>query len=379
MRPSLTPVGRNAVGAAFVLAVLGWALGYQALTIAAAAIAGLLVISSLLSVSIQALDVERVVEPSRVARGTRAVGLVSVRNTSRRRSQPCVAVEAVGKDTVDITIPALRPGQSIAVPYDVATQRRGVLEIGPLALGRSDPLGLWRTRRYVGDVVSLVVHPAVYPIDLHSAGANRHVDGPTSHRATNGTLTFHSLREYTSGDDIRRVHWRSSARTGTLMVREHVDTAMPSAVVIVDVRRSCYRNDSFEDAVDVAASVVSAAECRGYPIRLVTSAGDVLMVRSGQRAQHLLDALAALQPSDNASLQRAAQQALRTREHDTVVVIAGELSHVDLGEVSAITKRFAQPTLVTISDATESVRWTAGTHIVAATSGDVARRWNNAR
>ena len=78
----------------------------------------------------------------------------------------------------------------------------------------------------MGGTVTLLVQPHVIALDPRPAGRARHLEGPVSDTgAARHAQTFHSLREYVPGDDIRRIHWRSTARTGTLMVRDHVDTS----------------------------------------------------------------------------------------------------------------------------------------------------------
>jgi uncharacterized protein (DUF58 family) len=377
-RPSLTGRGAAVAGGAFCFGVLGVALGYVALTVIAATTAAVLVGARLVASSAPQLEVARTIEPLRVERGQPARGLVAVRNGRDRRTRACSAIDSVGGRRVEVAIPALRRGQSIAVPYPVPTERRGELVVGPLLIARGDPLGLWHAQRPVGSTVTLLVHPRVHPVDLQPAGRARHLDGPTSDTAPSGTLTFHSLREYAPGDDIRRVHWRSTARTGTLMVREHVDTSLPSAVVVLDVRADRYEGDAFEEAVDVAASFVAASERRGFPVRLVTSTGAVHAVRAGQRAQALRDVLTAIQPADHGDLRRATVAVLRSRDHDAVTVIGGVLERADLAEVTTIARRFATASLVTISDGAvgEVGHWTGGIHVDAPTALGALKRWH---
>ena len=208
--------------------------------------------------------------------------------------------------------------------------------------------------------------------------ATGHGFGPAlSDTAPRGTLTFHSLREYTPGDDIRRVHWRSSARTGTLMVREHVDTSLPSTVVVLDTRANRYRDESFEDAVDVAASVVASSQARGFPVRLVTSTGVAFVARAGQRGQDLRDFLTTVETAGDGSLRRAAVEVLRGREHDVIAVVSGDVDGADLSEVTSMTRRFASGALVTVGAATSGTRprWTAGLHLDGATAAEALARW----
>jgi uncharacterized protein (DUF58 family) len=381
--PTLRPPGVVIVCGAIGFLALGMALGYRSLV--GIGLSGLTVaiMAALTTQSAPRLDVSRAIEPLRVERGRPAVGLVSVRNIGTKRSRPSLAIERVTNGTarsdepatteVLVQVPDLRVGRSVAVTYELPTQRRGALQVGPLAIAQRDPFGMWEARRPIGDTVTLLVQPRIHSLGAGRGGRTRHLDGPTSDKAPRGTSTFHSLREYTPGDDIRRVHWRTSARTGTLMVREHVDTGLPSRVVVLDTRPAVYVGDQFEEAVDVAASVVSAAQDRGFPVRLMTSAGAVYAVRAGQRGQELRDFLTTVTTEDVGSLRRATHEVMAGSERDQITIVSGNLSAGDLADVTAMTQRFAASTLVTVAAA---VRWTAGHHLDGPTATSIFDQWN---
>ena len=383
-RPTATGV---VVGCgAVALAALGWSLGYAALTVAGVTAGAAWVAAALSTLSVPRLDVSRIIEPLRVERGRPALGLLSVKNVGSRRSTGCTADEVVSNDTardlqastttVHVDIPSLAAGRSVAVTYELPTTRRGALQVGPLSLTRSDPFGLWEARRPLGDTVVLLVQPRVYAIDPRRGGRTRHLEGPVSDTAPRGTSTFHSLREYTAGDDIRRVHWRSTARSGTLMVREHVDTSLPSTVIVLDTRTDRYANDLFEEAVDVAASVVASAQTRGFPIRLITTAGASFVVRAGQRGLELRDYLTTVMTEVDGSLRRATVEVLRGRDHDAITVISSDVDAVDLAEVTSMAQRFASSSLVTVRSA-GGLRWSSGTHLDAPTAATALLRWQH--
>lgn len=388
-RPTLTPTGVAVVLIAIALGSLGWALGYRVLTVLAAALGACVLAGWLGTFLLPRIEVERSIEPTRVERGSPALGLLAVRNVGRRRSRPCEAVEPITSTSVAavtteaatdivVAVPSLRPGRSVSVPYRLPTHRRGTLAVGPLAVERRDPLSLWHARRPVGDVVTLLVQPHVIALEPRPAGRARHLDGPVSENAPRGTQTFHSLREYAPGDDIRRIHWRSTARTGTLMVRDHVDTSEPSTVVVLDLRSSRFGGDEFEEAVDVAASVVAASERAGFPVRLVTTAGRSMAVRAGQRGRGIADFLAAVGAVDDdtaGDLQRAAIEVLRGREHDAITVVTGATDPRDVTAVTAMTRRFARPSLVTIRE-TAGERWLGGQHLDGPTAMAALARWH---
>ena len=394
---SITPVGIGVVGGAAVLTAVGWILAYTVLV--GIGLAALLVaaFAAVTTRSVPPIEVERIIEPTLVQRGQPAHGLVSVRNPTGRPTSPCSARDRVveldgGGDgrTVDVAVPRLRRGQSVAVPYRLPTSRRGVLRVGPLTLDRRDPLGLFVAARTVGDAVEVTVEPRVIAVDPRPTGRLRHLEGPNSDSAQNGTLTFHSLREYARGDDVRRIHWPSTARTGTLMVREQVDTSQPSTVVVLDTRASRFDEDTFEEAVDVAASMVAASERRGFPTRLVTSAGDDLAVHAGQSAQELRALIARVRRSaapdgDDVrdDLGVATSLVVGRRDRDAIVVVSGAVDRTDLGQISVMCRRFERPTLVTIrpaasgADGHDAPTWSDGPHIDGADAPTAMRRWQS--
>ncbi|PZF99378.1 DUF58 domain-containing protein, partial [Nonomuraea aridisoli] len=146
------------------------------------------------------------------------------------------------------------------------------------------------------------------------SGRAHHLEGPAGDHAPSGTVTFHTLREYVVGDDLRHVHWRSSARTGTLMVRQFVDAALPTTTVVLDTRGLT------EPAVDAAASVALASARAGYPAAVVTGEGPLTGARAD--AETILDRLALVRPGTT-----GVAEALRTaRGGGSLVLVTGDPS-----------------------------------------------------
>ncbi len=121
---------------------------------------------------------DRRVAPDRVAVGGVAESLVTVANEGRRRSGTALALDRVGEAAVEIAVPALSPGRSHTVPYRLPTDRRAVLDVGPLLVVRSDPLGLAERRVEVGGAARLWVHPRVHAVAPLPVGRSRDLEGP---------------------------------------------------------------------------------------------------------------------------------------------------------------------------------------------------------
>ncbi|MFV2114191.1 DUF58 domain-containing protein [Micromonospora sp. LOL_025] len=376
--------------AAVVLLGVGFRFAYPELTLLGAA-AGIAVGYAVLSAAWRPrLEVTRSADPDRVARGEPAAMTLTVRNAGRLRAASLVAEDRCGDLAVPVPLLRLRPGRDTTVRYEVPTARRGVVPVGPLRVTRRDPLGLVALARPYGGTVPVWVHPRVHPLNAVPTGAGRSLDGRVD-KVPHGSITFDSLREYVIGDELRRVHWRTSARVGELMVRENVDTSLPRIVVLLDNRAGAHPQrldgvaESFESACEAAASVLVAAYREGLPVVLLLVAPEPagLAAAGDDAAAHgPLDRLAAAGLADDGDLQPATTRLRRERLGDTLVFLTGPGGRDDLGTVGAL--RAAYPSVVVgIFGATEPApSGAAGLVVIDAADGaafaaewDGVRRW----
>jgi uncharacterized protein (DUF58 family) len=211
----------------------------------------------------QPVNVQRFLSPNRVTVGESAIGVVRVANAGQRRSRSREAEDVLGDRVVRLRIPSMSPGESTDTPYVVPTTRRGLFDVGPIRLHRSDLLGLMSVNEGQGSVEQLWVHPRVVELPPVASGWARDLDGVTSDHAPRGSAAFHTLRPYQAGDDLRHVHWRTTARRNQLTVRQYVDTRRANDMVILDTRAGIAADVDFESAVEVAASIVVTAERAG--------------------------------------------------------------------------------------------------------------------
>lgn len=205
-----------------------------------------------------------------------AGGEVNVRllisNHSARPVMPAVAELPVGPALREITIPFVGPGVSLELPITIPTPTRGVIRVGPLTIARQDPIGLVRREVTWPEKHLVHVHPATAMLPPHTAGLVRDLEGSASRRLTDSDLSFYAVREYARGDAMRHVHWKSTAKTGTLMVRQYEESQTARVAVLFDARREEYQSDEeFELAVSIAASLSLQAVREGRE-RYVASA-----------------------------------------------------------------------------------------------------------
>ncbi|MEU8307000.1 DUF58 domain-containing protein [Actinomadura sp. NPDC048955] len=333
----LTPLGWGTAAGSVLLYAAGWWLGYP--EPAVLAVAGLAAVgaAALWTLPRPKLEVGREIAPARVERGEPAVGVLHVTNRGRG-VRGLSAEDAAGSTPVAVDIPRLRPGGGRTVTYRLPTSRRGEIPVGPLRLVRADPLRLARRVREYGAPRVLLVRPRTVRLALLPSGRAHHLEGPTSDRSPAGTATFHALREYVIGDELRHIHWKSSARTGTLMVRQLVDASLPTTTVVLEARPGSWpESDDFELAVDAAASVAAGAASASFPVRILTGDGQVADTRGGpDDVEVLLDRLTSVQTREGP---RSAVDAVRrVRPGGSLVVITPDAA--ELGRIAAVRSRF---------------------------------------
>ncbi len=174
-----------------------------------------------------------------------------------------------------MTVSPLGRGVDVSAGYRIPTERRGVLTIGPLTAYRQDVLGLARSTTVVAGVEEVLVSPRAHLLDMPLLGQGvlgRHLLALAQRL---GPGDFHSLRDYVDGDEPRTIHWRASARSENLKVRQHSVEGLQRCVVLLDqhVAPGPAGEESFERAVTAAASVVHSADRAGLTTRFVTTDG----------------------------------------------------------------------------------------------------------
>jgi uncharacterized protein (DUF58 family) len=193
------------------------------------------------------------------------------------------------------------------VSYQVRSDVRGKFDIGPMTVRVVDPFGLIELARAFQTTVPLTVTPRTVPLSSIPLGGAWTGSGDNRPRAfATGSAEDVTVREYRRGDDLRRVHWRSSARFGELMVRREEQPWQSRATLFLDNRVRSHRGQgiasSLEAAVSVAASIAVHLTRRGFAVRLVTASGEDPssawhLRESDLNTAPLLEALAVLTPT----------------------------------------------------------------------------------
>lgn len=372
----LTGSGRTLLVLAVLATAGGLAFGYEALVGIGLAFVVVLLGAAIWVTRRPRVDATRVVRPERVTVGGEAVSEMRIQNRSRRRTAGGIALESFGSRRIPVALPALEPGASELVLQPLPTDARGVYRVGPLLVGRSDPFGLIRIGQEQRDLATLFVHPRIVDLDPFPSGLHRDLDGPDLGDAPEGGITFQNLREYVEGDDLRLVHWRSYARTGTLMVRHNIDSHQPRSLIVLDTRAAVHDDESFEEAVEATASIMIASMLRRFPFRLETTCGRTMTDTLTRAAA--LDQLAALEPAAGGTIEHTVRRLSRDSGGASLAVVTGRCSSRDLAFLSPLRNRFEVTTIARFGTrATGEITLSEGAVLInAAHVSEFARAWN---
>ncbi len=256
MSVRISPLGWGTAVVAVLGLVAGRWLGWLEVAAVGAALAAVLVVSGLMVLGRSRFGVVVDLADRRVRVGERAVGRVEVRNAGRRRSLPARIELPVGSSVAELGVPGLAPGASHDELFAVPTSRRAVVVVGPVRSVRGDPFGLVRRSIRWTSPVELFVHPLTVGLSGSGSGVLRDLEGQSTRDLSDSDLSFHALRDYVAGDDRRYIHWRTTARRGSLMVKQFEDTRRTQTVIALATDPRDYADDDeFELAVSVVASL----------------------------------------------------------------------------------------------------------------------------
>jgi uncharacterized protein (DUF58 family) len=202
-------------------------------------------------------------------------------------------------------LPPLAAGECRTLKMQLTPRRRGRLELESLTVRRADPLGLVRRLNRVplpGRITALPKRYAIPPIAL--PGKRKFQQGGVSLASALGESDeFVGLRDYRPGDPLRKIHWKSFARTGKPVVREYQDEFFERHALVLDTGRAEGEDEVFEEAVAVAASFVYTIDTLECLLDLLFVGKEIHSYTTGRgqaSAEHLLEVLAGLAPSSPA-------------------------------------------------------------------------------
>lgn len=342
----LTLRGRCVLAAGVVLAVSSVVLGQDDLLRAAIFLLVLPPLAALVVLRTRyRLSCTRYLDPARVPAGEPTEVHLELDNVSRLPSGVMLMEDTLpyslgGRPR--FVLDRIEPTGMREVSYAVRSDVRGRFRIGPLAVRLTDPFGLCELHRSFSTSDELVVTPLVTPLLPVALGGDRSGGGEASMSALATGSNDATTREYRYGDDLRRVHWRSTARTGELMVRQEEAPRQERATLMLDTRESAHQGEgpgaSFEWAVSALASIGVSLARQSFTLNLATGGG-LSAVPTGLPLTEsvLLDALAEVQGSDDTTVERLVTQVRQDRLDGVLIAVVGALSAADADLLARMT------------------------------------------
>ena len=331
----LTTRGRCLLAAGLALAACAVMLGQRDLLRAAAFLLALpLAAVFVVARTRYRLACSRLLDPPRVEAGRPSTVRLRIDNVSKVPSGVLLMEDALpyvlgGRPR--FVLDRVEPKGVREVSYPVRADVRGRYRVGPLSVRLTDPFGLVELTRSFASTDELIVTPIVTPLPAIRLGGDWTGGGDATARsvAVSGSDDA-ATREYRHGDDLRKVHWRSTARVGELMVRREEQPFQSRATVLLDSRTTGHRGDgpgsSFEWAVSAVASVAVSLGRSGYGLRVLLDTGtDLVPAGVPTTDSTVLDALAGVQPSRSESLGAATDQLRRNGIDGVLVAVLGQL------------------------------------------------------
>ncbi|MEZ3178496.1 DUF58 domain-containing protein [Streptomyces pimonensis] len=353
----LTTRGRSFLAAGVAAAVCAYVLGQSDLLRVGLLLAVLpLVCAAVLHRTRYRVAGSRRLSPGRVPAGSEARVHLRMENVSRLPTGLLMLQDQVPYvlgPRPRFVLDRVEAGGRREVSYRVRSDLRGRYPLGPLQLRLSDPFGMCELTRSFSTYDTLTVIPRVEPLApvRLSGEAKGYGDGRRHALALAGEDDV-IPRGYRYGDDLRRVHWRSTARYGELMVRREEQPQRARCTVLLDTRTVAYAgtgpDSAFEWAVSGAASVLVHMLERGFSVRLLTDTGTSVPgegpdgfagvgQESADAAGLMMDALAVVDHSDEEGLSRA-HDVLRSGNEGLLVAFLGDLDE----EQAAVLARMRQ-------------------------------------
>jgi hypothetical protein len=264
------PLGWVLLASGLVCLLAALQAGWRELAVVGAACLLLLLMATPFLFGRTRVAVSLVLEPARIMAGGSVAAGVDVTNTTGGRNLSTVLELPVGESVHRYGIPSLAGGATHQEAFTVRTERRGVIPVGPATTRRGDPLGLFSRDSLWTGVEEILVRPPMVPLDALGAGLLRDLEGVSTDSVSQSDLAFHTLREYVAGDDLRHIHWRSSAKAmgsggeNQLLVRQYLDTRRSHATIVVDDAPASWGgvvdgDEAFESGMSVAASIIVRA------------------------------------------------------------------------------------------------------------------------
>ncbi len=381
-----TTRGWAALGAGAALLVLWVGFGEQLLLAAGALL--------LLSVGIGWAYVRRIaprvavgrfITPIQVHDGDRAIVELAL-SSSRRLWRVSVADDVEGLGSATFVADHVDEDEPMTARYEVLCRPRGIYKVGPARIVVRDALAFAEAGGTAGKVDRLVVYPGVE--DLHGLpvvrGQDPNVNTSQANFSQTGGEDFFTLREYRQGDDLRRVHWPSSAKRDMLMIRQLEMPWQSRATVLLDIRSEIYPDQEiFELAVRGAASAITHLFGEGFSPTLSTVTTPAQIVSSAESYTMAMESLATVQPQPHIDIEAVVAKVRRSGlAGGALVLVTGVPDKSDVAIFRLLGRDYLKTVVMAVTDANNETvatfRQAGAVAVVTAPGSKWSAAWRDA-
>lgn len=328
------------------------------------------------------LAVSRTVTPERAGPGESVTATVAITNRGRGRAPLLLAEDKLPQGiggSARFAVHGIERGGWRETSLELTPSFRGRYEIGPLQISVVDPFALARVRTRSPVTSTLLVHPPVERLNLpRDAGERRSVTA-TSSRNPTGTRgeDFYTLREYVEGDDLRKIHWPSTAKRDRYMIRQEETPWHTRATILLDDSASAHggsgRSSSFEKALVASASLIDLYHRVGFSYRFTGTVNAGLPPgRGSEHRTRCFDQLALLEPGaagNDALVDKLIELDTSSAPEAALLVVTGTVGPEAAAALAHTSRRFRQATVISFpahrfGDHSTKERWEAENRLV---------------
>ncbi len=381
-----TTRGWAAVGAAAALAVL-WAVFGEDLLLALAVFLLASVLGGSLYVRLAGprLTLRRRINPEQLHDGERAIVDLSLQS-GRKVYRVTVEDRVHGLGSAMFVADRVSDGDTMAGRYEVLCRPRGVYRVGPSKVTIGDPLGFTESVSNFGSVDRIVVYPRVEPLAGVPTGRGQDQTINTARASFwhSGGEDFFTLREYHQGDDLRKVHWPSSAKRDQLMIKQLEMPWQSRAFIMLDPRVEPHTSaESFEQAVRGAASTLKHLFASGYTPTIWAGTGNGSVVGNADAYRVAMEELATIRPARDLNLGHVVSRLRRSgMAGGVLVMVTGRADEADLAAMQLLSQDFYRTVVLSVAESgNEAILGfaRAGALVVRTTpDGSWSESWRNA-
>lgn len=267
-------------------------------------------------------------------------------------------VEAVSDKKPTTSVFSLLPLERELAEEDIKAEYRGIYDIGPMEIKISDIFGIFTWYRKIYTNINLKIYPRVHDLDFFNLKSMQSYGTlTTKQKAYEDNTSISEIRKYTAGDSVKKIHWKVSAKKGSLFVKNFEMTGSASAYIFLDFKRNCYSGGNIreleEKAVEVVASIASYFLKNAVSINMYVNSSKLYYTtgRDTKKLKNFLEILCEIKSDGNKSMEDILEKRIRLiAKGSSIIVVTGDITDKNIDMYYSIKKMGYDLILVFVSN-----------------------------